>query len=411
MSLYSYKYRLKPTKEQEILLSKHFGCVRFLFNYFLDNNINLYKNEKKSLSYYDNQNTIPELKKIRKWLKEVNSQSLQYAARMLDNAFKNFFRRIKQGVKGKKGFPKFKAKHAKQSFKVMQKLKLTDNKLIIPKFREGIEIILDRPLIGEIQFATVSKNKAGQYFVSITVNKVIEKLPTIDKSVGLDLNIDTIVDQNGSKYFNPLPRTKHRKRLRLLNKAVSRAKVGSKGRQKALLKRNKLEQHIHNIREDFQHKVTTKIINENQVIVLETLSAKDMLKNEYPDERKIPLWMEKAFNRKVADASFSFFVQKIKYKCEWYGRQLVFVDKWYPSSQLCSTCNYQNKSLTLEDRDWTCLNCWTYHDRDINAAINIHNEGINPSWNRGRAVCPSVRPVIDGLLAGTEAENFVKNLK
>lgn len=156
---------------------------------------------------------------------------------------------------------------------------------------------------------------------------------------------------------------------------------------------NKLEQKITNIREDFQHKVSKKIIDENQVIVLESLCVKDMLKNADPELRKIGRWKEKAFHRKLADASFSSFIQKIKYKCEWYGRELRQVDKWFPSSQLCSECGWQNKDLTLDQREWGCINCFVMHDRDENAAKNIHNEGINPRWNRGLAVCPDVRPV------------------
>ena len=403
MTLCSYKYRLMPTEEQQVLLAKHFGCVRFLYNHFLETRINAYKGENKTLNYYDNATSIPELKKTYEWLKEAGSQALQYSARALQNAYDNFFNNIKKQKKGKKGFPRFKKKHGKQSFKVLQNIHVIDGKLSIPKFKQGIPIILHRPLEGEIEFATISKNKAGQYFVSITTNKILTPLPPTDKTIGLDMNVHGIVGSDGTKYKNPLPKTKYRNRLKFLTKAKNRTQKDSKSRVKAYLKLNQLEQHIHNIREDFQHKISRKIIDENQVICLETLCVSDMLKNADPSIRKIERWKERAFHRKQADACFSSFFQKLKYKAEWYGRELRQVDKWYPSSQLCSVCGYQNKDLTLNDREWTCWNCWTNHDRDENAATNIHNEGINPCWNTGRAVCLGVRPALSGLLIGTEA--------
>jgi len=403
MTLCSYKYRLIPTEEQQVLLAKHFGCVRFLYNHFLETRINAYKSENKSLNYYDNATSIPQLKQTCEWLKEAGSQALQYSARALQNAYDNFFNNIKKQKKGKKGFPRFKKKHGKQSFKVLQNIRVIDGKLSIPKFKQGIPIILHRPLEGEIEFATISKNKAGQYFVSITANKVMTPLPPTDKTIGLDLNVHGIVGSDGIKYKNPLPKTRYKERLKFLTKAKNRTEKESKGRKKAYLKLNQLEQHIHNIREDFQHKVSRKIIDENQVICLETLCVSDMLKNADPEIRKIERWRERAYHRKQADACFSSFFQKLKYKAEWYGRELRQVDKWYPSSQLCSVCGYQNKDLTLEQREWTCWNCFTNHDRDENAATNIHNESINPCWNTGRAVCLGIRPVLDGLLIGTEA--------
>lgn len=403
MSLYSYKYRLNPTKEQEVLLNKHFGCVRFLYNHFLETRINSYNKDGETLNYYDNTTSIPQLKKEHKWLKEVGSQALQYSVKSLQTAYDNFFRKIKQKVKGKKGFPKFKSKHAKQSFKVLQNIQVIDDKLSIPKFKEGILIILHRPIEGKIRFATISKNKAGQYFVSITVERAITKLPKIKKYIGLDLNVNDIVDNHGNKYKNPLPKKVYKDKIQKLIKAKNRTVNGSNGRKKAQLKLNKLEQYIHNIREDFQHKLSHKIVNENQVIILETLSVKEMLKNIDPSIRKMERWKEKTYHHKLNDASFSSFIQKLKYKCEWCGRELVEINKWFPSSQLCSECGWQNKDLTLNDREWGCLNCFTMHDRDENAAKNICNEGMRTLGMRGIAVCPDIRPVKDGLLVGTEA--------
>ena len=405
--LYSYKYALIPTEEQQVLLHKHFGCVRFLYNLFLERRINKYQEAGETLNYYDDATSIPELKKIYEWLKEPGSQALQYAPRALQNGYDNFFRKVKlkaQGKhKGKCGFPRFKKKHGKQSFKVLQNIKVMDGKLSIPKFKEGIPIVLHRPMEGEIEFATVSMNKAGKYFASITVSRDIAPLPKVKGTVGLDLNVHGMVGSDGTKYKNPLPRTKYKKRLRFLVKAAKRTKEKSEGRKKAYIQLNKLEQHIHNIREDFQHKVSRKIIDENQIICLETLCVADMLKNEDPECREIERWKEKAYHRKQADACFSSFFQKLKYKAEWYGCELRQVDKWFPSSQLCSVCGWRYNDLKLEQRSWSCWNCFTPHDRDENASTNIHNEGINPSWNRGRADCYGTRPALSGLLSRSEA--------
>ena len=402
VSLYSYKYRLNPTLNQEVLLNKHFGCVRFLYNHFLDKRMATYDQTGETLNYYDNATEIPKLKLEHNWLKEVGSQALQYAAKSLQSAYDNFFRKVKQQIVGKKGFPRFKKKTSKQSFKVMQNINIINDKLSIPKFKEGIPVVLHRKLEGHIEFATVSKNKAGQYFVSITVSRDIKKLKPTIKTIGLDLNVNDIVDNHGNKYKNPLPKTAYKDKIRKLIKAKNRTEKDSKNRKEAWLKLNKLEQHIHNIREDFQHKLSSKIINENQVIILETLSVKDMIKNKNPEDRKIERWKEKAFHRKLNDASFSSFIQKLKYKCEWYGRELLQINKRFPSSQLCSECGWRNKHLTLDDREWCCLNCFTNHDRDCNASINIHEEGMKQRTcgMQGIAYCPDVRPILNGLLVG-----------
>jgi putative transposase len=370
--------------------------VRFLYNHFLEQRIQAYTTNQQTLNYYDNATSIPELKQTYEWLKEVGSQALQYAARALQNAYDNFFRKCKQQVSGKKGFPRFKNKHSKQSFKVLQNIKVENDKVSFPKFKEGIPIILHRPLEGEIEFATISKNKAGQYFISITTSRYIPKHPETENTIGIDLNVKAIVCSNSTKHNNPLPKTHYKQRLKQLTKAKNRTQEGSKGRGKAWLKLNKLEQHIHDIREDFQHKVSSKIVSENQVIVLETLSVKEMLANTDPEIREMERWKERAYHRKLNDACFSSFIQKLKYKCEWYGRELRQVDKWFPSSQLCSVCGWRNEDLTLDQREWTCWECWTNHDRDVNATVNIHNEGINPSWNGGRAVCLDIRPIKTG---------------
>src|SRR5690606_27447539 len=203
--------RLDPTPKQQVLLNKHFGCVRYLYNHFLTQRTTAYKESNETQNYYDNAVEIPKLKKELPWLKEVGSQALQYAVKQLQNGYDNFFRKCKQKVKGKKGFPRYKSKHGKQSFKVMQNVRLVEGKLVIPKFIDGISLIQHRELEGKIKFATVSKNKAGQYFVSITVEKEIAHLPKTNKKTGFDLNVAKIVGSDGSKHENPLPEHEHKK--------------------------------------------------------------------------------------------------------------------------------------------------------------------------------------------------------
>jgi putative transposase len=398
VSLYSCKYRLKPTPEQEVLLNKHFGCVRYIYNHFLRQRIDLYEQDNETQNYYDNATQIPSLKKELPWLKEIGSQALQYAVKQLQTGYDNFFRKVKQKTKGKKGFPKFKGKFGKQSFKVMQNVKIIDGKLVIPKFLKGINIVQHRELEGEIKFATVSKNKSGQYFVSITTEYKIEKLPKGTKTVGYDLNVKYVVGSDGSKESNPLPETKNKQYLKFLAKELSRKQKGSKERKKAQLRLNKWKLYCKNVHEDFLHKLSSKIINENQVIVIEDLDVNGMLANKQ-EKRKFARWKERKLHKQLQDCGFSSLIQKLTYKAGWYGRELIKVSRWFPSSQLCSECNYQNKELG-EEKEWACWNCFANHDRDENASVNIHNEGIRTLGTRGIAYCPDVRPILNGLLVG-----------
>ena len=314
MTKYTYKYRLQPTKEQEVLLAKHFGCCRFVYNHFLAKRIDAYKNDKTSLKRKDNEKELPILKTKLDWLKEVGSQSLQYSVECLQNAYDHFFRRLKVRKKGQKpGFPVFRKRHDKQSFRVKQKIRIVNNKLIIPKFLEGIPIVLHRKLEEKIEFATISKNKSGNYFVAITVTKSIDLLPESCELVGLDLNVKNVVDSNGNKYENPLPEYIHRDKLRILSKAISRCKKGSKGREKAKKKLSKFKQYCHNVREDFLHKLSRKLINENQVICHENLSVESMLKTNENE----PKWKQRKLHRSLQDCCFYSFVNKLVRLCQY----------------------------------------------------------------------------------------------
>jgi putative transposase len=375
-----------------------------VYNHFLYKRIQEYKNSKKSISRKDNEKELPSLKKEHPWLKEVGSQSLQCAVECLQTAYDNFFRKIKQKNKGKKGFPKFKRRNDKQSFRVKQNIKIKGKKLCFPKFLSGVNFVQDREFEGEIKFATVSKNKVGQYFVSITVQKEIQPLTTSSEVIAFDLNVKNIIDSNGNKIQNPRPMKQYEQRMKLLSKSASRCEKGSEGRKKANLRLAKLHLKITNKREDFLHKLTRRIINENQVICVEDLSVESMLKKVDPDKREEKRYQERNRHKDIADCGFRSFVDKLTYKAKWYGRELIKVDRYFPSSQLCNNCGHQNKELKPTDREWFCYNCFDIVDRDKNAALNVLEEGLKyrTVGTTELAACPDVRPAISGLLVGAE---------
>ena len=404
--LYSYKFRLSPTPEQEVLIAKHFGCSRFVYNHFLDKRITEYKTNKKTLKRKDNEAELPALKQVYPWLKEVGSQSFQYVVECLQNAYDNFFRKVKQKVKGKKGFPRFKKKHNHQSFRIKQNIYLVDGRLVCPKFLEGIPVIQHREVEGEIQFATISKNKAGQYHVSITVERKITLLPETAEVVAYDLNVHGMVDSKGNVESNPRPAKERRQRLKLLHQRVTRRKDNkSNGLTKAKKALAKLYLKVHNKREDHLHKLSRRIVDENQVICVEDLDVASMLAKTKPDDRDEPRWKEKRRHRDIQDCGFYSFVQKLSYKAVWYGRKLVKVSRWFPSSQLCSHCGWRYRDLPKDCKEWCCWNCWKTNQRDYNSAKNVLAEGMRilTSGTEGIAACLGVRPAQSGLLIGAEA--------
>jgi len=362
---YTYKFRLYPDNEQQVLLSKHFGCIRWVYNHFLDLRTKHYLDskekqlKKKSLNYFDDAKSLTEIKhqSETEWLSECNSQSLQHALKHLDGAFNRFFKKL-----GK--YPRFKKRNSKQSFRVPQFVKVEDGRLFFPKFKEGIKIDQHRTIEGKIQNATILKNQAGQYFACIGVQREIETKPKTDKMVGIDLGIKTFaVCSDGTVYPNIKPFRSLEQRMRLRNKELSRTQKGSAGREKARRKLARLHLKIANKRNDHLHKTSSKIVDENQVIVLESLNVKGMMAN-----RKL--------SKSIWDCSWSEFVRQIEYKSEWYGRTVVRVDRFFPSSKTCNHCGCINENLTLEDREWTCC-CGVRHDRDLNAARVILRQGQN----------------------------------
>jgi putative transposase len=357
--LKSFKFQLLPTKDQEVLLAKHFGCKRFIWNHFLSRRKDEYLNNKKTLNYYDCATELVGLKKKEEtnWLKEVNSQTLQHTLRDLDGAYNRFFRKQSQ-------FPNFKNKWDKQSFHVPQHISIEDNKIYFSKFNEGIEFNQHRE-IGEINFITISKTPTGKYFVSITSEVgEIPKLPKNDKTIGVDLGIkDFAVCSNGEKFDNPKHYHKLEKKLKFKQRQLSKKKKGSNNRIKARKQVALVHEKIRNNRQDFLHKLSTKLIHENQVICIEDLNVKGMMANH-------------KLAKSIGNCGWGEFVRQLHYKADWYGREIVTVDRFFPSSKTCNYCGWINDSLTLKDREWTC-NCGKVIDRDLNASLNILKQGLN----------------------------------
>ncbi len=349
------KYRIYPTNSQKELIHKHCGSVRFLYNLALETKTMAYLGYKVNLSRYDLQKQLVDLKKELPWLKETNSQSLQVALLDLDTAYSNFF-------KGRTDFPKFKKKSNRGSFNVPQNVVVSDGRLIIPKFREGIKIKLHRDLVGAIKQATVSFTPSGKYFVSILC-ETGEDAPskpkvTEENSVGIDLGIkDFLVTSEGEVIDNPKFLRNSIDRLKVLQRRASKKQKGSSNRKKANKRVAVLHEKIKNQRQDFLHKTSTKLIRENQTICLEDLGISNMMKNHN-------------LAQAISDVSWGEFNRMIEYKAEWYGVNILRIGRFAPSSKTCE-CGAINKGLKLSDRIWECKSCGRVNNRDFLASRNV----------------------------------------
>ena len=356
--LKSYKYKLKPNEEQIVLLNKHFGSIRFIYNYCLNERKREYETNKNTINYYDNARDLTKLKQSEEysWLNEINSQSLQDSLKNLETAYKNFFR-------FKKGFPKFKSKKSKNSFKIPQFVKLEKGKLRIPKFKEPIDLVLHRTFSGTIKQCTISRTPTNEYFVSILVESEHKKFEKTGKSIGIDLGLkDFLITSDGQKFKNNRYTKTYERTLKKQQQHLSRKKKGSNSYEKQRLKVANLHKKISNSRLDNLHKVSTDLIRKYDTIILEDLNIKGMFKNH-------------KLAKHISDASWSKFIELLTYKAEWNDKQIVKIDRFFPSSKTCNCCGYINQNLKLDIREWTCPSCNTKLDRDYNASINILNEG------------------------------------
>jgi len=355
----AYKFRIYPTNEQQIALAKAFGCCRWFWNYSLNLCQETYLTTGKGLSRGAIQGLLPSLKKEYSWLTDAYSQCLQYVALNLSTAYKNFFEK-------RTGFPRFKSKHGKQSISYPSNVKLDGDHLKLPGKVGLIYCKQDRKFDGQIKTVTVSLNPDGKYYASVLVDdgRELAQLSTEGKAIGIDLGLTHFcITSNGSKFDNPRHTTKYARNLKKKQQSLARKQKSSKNRYKAKSKVSKVHSKIRRVREDFLHKLSRKIVNENQVIAVENLNVKGMVRNHN---------LAKA----ISDCGWGQFCTMLKYKSEWSGKTYIEVDRFFASSKTCSVCLNRVDSLSLDIRDWTCSQCNTHHDRDVNAAINIRNEAL-----------------------------------
>ena len=391
----AYKFRLQPTQQQEELIARHIGCARYVYNHFLNEREEQYRIDKKSDNYYTQSASLTKLKKEEEtiWLTEVNRKSLQFALRCLDTAYVNFFR-------GNAKFPKFKSKkNNKQSFSIPEDAKLVDGRFYANKFREGIKVNIHREVKGKIGTCTVSKTPTGKYFVSVLTEQEIEQLPKTGKVCGIDLGLkDFAITSDGVKFKNNRYTKKYAKKLKRAQQHLSRKTKGSNSFEKQKRKTALIHEKIANTRQDVLHKVSNDIVSNYDVICLEDLNIKGMIKN-----RKLA--------KHISDASWGTFVGLLEYKADWNDKKVVKINRWYPSSKTCCECGYINQDLKLSDRKWVCKNGHKL-DRDLNAAKNILNEGLkiyrqelaitkverkSDFGNKAHSMKPEAHPIASGV--------------
>lgn len=371
----AYRFRFYPTQAQEQVLAQTFGCARFAYNHMLRLRSDAWLQGQERIGYHATSAALTALKKTPEhaWLNEVSSVPVQQALRHLQTAFANFFAKRAK-------YPSFKRKNGPQSAEYTTSAFRWDaakREIRLAKMDDALNIRWSRtiPHTAKLTTVTVSKDSAGRYFVSLLCDDTVAPKPEAQGRVGIDLGLTHFaILSTGEKIAAPKTFRKNEARLARKQRALARAKLGSKNRAKWKLKVARLHAHITDARRDFLHKLSTRLISENQVIAVETLSVMNMKRNH-------------SLAKSIGDASWSEFVRQLEYKAQWFGRTLVGIDRWYPSSKTCSACGHVQGKMPLDVRQWTCPQCGTIHDRDVNAARNIlaaglavaaHGESVSP---------------------------------
>ena len=359
----AYKYRFYPTSGQADELSRTFGCVRFVYNKALEERTRAFTQEGRRISYVESSAKLTEWKRRGEYgfLSQVSSVPLQQALRHLQAAFANFFaKRAKYPTFKSKKKSRLSAEYTRGAFR------WRDGTLTLAKMDAPLNIVWSRPLPegAEPSTVTVSKDAAGRWFVSIRVEEAIRPLPPAEASVGVDAGITALATlSTGEKIVNPRHERRDRRKLAKVQRALARKEKGSNNRLKARLRVAKVYARITDRRRDHLHKVTTRLVRENQVIAVEDLTVRNMVRNH-------------SLARAISDASWRELRSMLEYKAQWYGRALVAVDRWFPSSKLCSECGTLQQSMPLNIREWECPHCGAIHDRDVNAAKNVLAAGL-----------------------------------